>query len=286
MSDGYLPNKWPVLSQPMNDPKLRAISLGVGVQSVTMALMAARRDIGPMPDVAIFADTGGERASTYEYLEWLRTQLPFPIHRVRKEGPTLAQLAIDVASGDASRVGTGLPPWYYDGGMMRKQCSGMFKRDVVLAETRRMLGLGFGERAPKGAPLVEAWIGMSTDEMQRVAKARQAWIHNRHPLVEAGMRRADCITWLQDRQYRVPAKSACVFCPYRRNDGWRELRDNSPEDFAEACRVDELIRDGVPGLPKKAFVHRSLMPLAQADLGDDDSQASLPFMADCEACGL
>ena len=37
---------------------LRVISLGAGVQSTTMALMAAHGEIGPMPDCAIFADTG------------------------------------------------------------------------------------------------------------------------------------------------------------------------------------------------------------------------------------
>ena len=37
--------------------RLRALSLGAGVQSTTMALMAAHGEIGPMPDCAIFADT-------------------------------------------------------------------------------------------------------------------------------------------------------------------------------------------------------------------------------------
>ena len=33
------------------------LSLGAGVQSSTLALMAAKGEIGPMPDAAIFADT-------------------------------------------------------------------------------------------------------------------------------------------------------------------------------------------------------------------------------------
>jgi len=36
--------------------KLRVLSLGAGVQSTTLALMAAHGEIGPMPDCAIFAD--------------------------------------------------------------------------------------------------------------------------------------------------------------------------------------------------------------------------------------
>ena len=49
--------------------KLRTISLGAGVQSTTMALMAARGEIGPMPDCAIFADTGWEPKQVYEHLD-------------------------------------------------------------------------------------------------------------------------------------------------------------------------------------------------------------------------
>ena len=58
------------------------ISLGAGVQSSTMALMAAKGEITPMPDAAIFADTGWEPKYVYDWLDWLETQLPFPVHRV------------------------------------------------------------------------------------------------------------------------------------------------------------------------------------------------------------
>ena len=60
------------------------ISLGAGVQSSTMALMAAKGEITPMPDCAIFADTGWEPVRVYEWLDWLETQLPFPLYRVSK----------------------------------------------------------------------------------------------------------------------------------------------------------------------------------------------------------
>ncbi|CUX70115.1 conserved hypothetical protein [Agrobacterium sp. NCPPB 925] len=64
--------------------RLRALSLGAGAQSTTMALMAAHGEIGPMPDCAIFADTGGSRKPSYEHLEWLTSPnvLPFPVHIV------------------------------------------------------------------------------------------------------------------------------------------------------------------------------------------------------------
>jgi len=39
---------------------MNILSLGAGVQSSTMALMAAHGEITPTPDAAIFADVGDE----------------------------------------------------------------------------------------------------------------------------------------------------------------------------------------------------------------------------------
>ena len=49
--------------------KLTVISLGAGVQSSTMALMANEGLIDPMPDCAIFADTQNEPQYIYDYLD-------------------------------------------------------------------------------------------------------------------------------------------------------------------------------------------------------------------------
>ena len=53
--------------------QLTVLSLGAGVQSTTMALMAAPGEINPMPDCAIFADTGWEPRAVYDHLAWLRS---------------------------------------------------------------------------------------------------------------------------------------------------------------------------------------------------------------------
>ncbi|SCX22555.1 hypothetical protein DSM25558_3172 [Agrobacterium sp. DSM 25558] len=46
--------------------------------------MAAHGEISPVPDCAIFADTGWEPKAVYEHLEWLMSPnvLPFPVHIV------------------------------------------------------------------------------------------------------------------------------------------------------------------------------------------------------------
>lgn len=192
-------NHWPQLSRALESDVLRVISHGGGVQTVTLCLMAARGEVGPMPDFAIMADTGGEGAATYAYQEWLQTQVPFPILMARKDGPTLAEVSIAVASGQRSRQGANLPPWFTlsprgDRGMLPKHCSGAFKRDVVVKEIRRLLGYENGRRLIAKRPLVENWFGISKDEIWRVQQPRKAYLHNRYPLIEMNMTRPETLT--------------------------------------------------------------------------------------------
>ena len=65
-----------------NSEPIHILSLGAGVQSSTLALMAACGEVTPMPLAAIFADTQAEPDSVYRWLDWLEKQLPFPVHRV------------------------------------------------------------------------------------------------------------------------------------------------------------------------------------------------------------
>jgi 3'-phosphoadenosine 5'-phosphosulfate sulfotransferase (PAPS reductase)/FAD synthetase len=65
------------------EPNKIGLSLGAGVQSTVMALMADRGDFGAIPDVAIFADTGWEPEKVYKHLDWLESELKnFKILRV------------------------------------------------------------------------------------------------------------------------------------------------------------------------------------------------------------
>jgi hypothetical protein len=66
----------------------RTLSLGAGVQSTTMLLMA-QHGLIDRPDVAIFADTGWEPPAVYQHLQWLEGVIagfdnPIPILRVTK----------------------------------------------------------------------------------------------------------------------------------------------------------------------------------------------------------
>src|SRR3954464_850519 len=87
------------------EPRLRILSLGAGVQSTAVLLMALRGEFPDRPDCAIFADTGWEPAAVYEHLEWLEGEAEkggVPVHRV--SAGNLRQDLLDAVAGRRPRV--------------------------------------------------------------------------------------------------------------------------------------------------------------------------------------
>jgi hypothetical protein len=84
------------------DPTLRLLSLGAGVQSTTLALLAVEGRL-PRLDGAIFADTGWEPAGVYAHLDRISVVLAeagIPLHRV--SGGDLRRDAVDPSRRFAS----------------------------------------------------------------------------------------------------------------------------------------------------------------------------------------
>jgi hypothetical protein len=278
-------------SEPLAEPMLRVLSLGMGLQSVTLAFMSARGEL-PMLDAAIFADTGGEKRATYQYLEYLRERVPFPVHVVRREGPSLGEHALaNVGLSKNGRQQLPLHTTAPDGskGMLPKQCNSDWKKRVVHREIIRMVRGRTEEHQLPKVPVVEEWLGMTRDELERLSTSERAFIHHRYPLVEEPLRyvREQCGTWLDDRQICRPPRSACIYCPFQRSDEWRDMRDNHPIDFADACDFDDATRVPHLGFEGQAFVHSQRVPLRDADLStqEDHGQESIYFGCGEGICG-
>lgn len=254
----------------MAEPTLRLLSLGAGVQSTVLALMAASGEL-PGLDAAIFADTGWEPKRVYEHLDKLETVLAdagIPLHRV--SSGNLRADAIDPTHRYASI------PYFVrnpDGseGMGRRQCTAEYKLSPINRTVRQLLGADPPDyrRVPRGQ-VAEQWIGFSTDEVHRVSDAHQvSYVRKRYPLLELGMDRRACRRWLESRGWTTVAKSACIGCPFHGNRQWRELRDHHPDEWADAVEFDAAIRKGgARGLPLhgEAFLHRSRVPLDRAPI--------------------
>lgn len=275
------PNHWPTLSGPLTAPRLRVLSLGAGVQSTTLALAASRGDVGPMPDCAIFADTMWEAAKVRRHLDHLKAKLRFPVYEV--SAGNIRQSIRDRPNTTGGRFAA--IPWFIlnpDGtkGMGRRQCTKEYKLAPINKEIRRLLGVG--PRSYIAPDSVEVWVGISTDEISRMKPSRVKFIRNRFPLIEANMSRANCEAWLADRQEIAP-DSSCLGCPFHDNAKWRDMRDNEPNEWADAVEADRELRLNVDGRKMKGleFMHRSCIPLDQAPIDEPDTN-QLGFNLECE----
>lgn len=296
--------------------RLRVLSLGAGVQSTTLALMAAHGEVGPMPDCAIFADTGWEPKAVYEHLAWLASPnvLPFPVHVVsagdlradllagargerwasipaftRTVTPAGATLPVyeEEENGDLAVVGFRILATERVGiGMIRRQCTSDYKIVPIRRKVRELLGIS-RRRSPK-VPVAEQWIGISLDEALRMKPSFESWQVNRWPLIERGMTRNDCLRWLERHGYPLPPKSACIGCPFHSDDRWRQMRDHDPEAWADAVSVDAAIRSGFRGIRGEVYLHRSAVPLDRADLSTAADHGQLDLWPnECEGiCGV
>jgi hypothetical protein len=234
-----------------------AISLGWGVQSFTLAAMAALGEL-PRVDAAIHSDTQHERSATYafaaQWTPWLAAH-----------GVKVATVTNRLRGGTAVVIGGNKTPiparTINDGseGRMKRQCTGDWKIQPI----RRYLQEHRNGRA------AELWLGISTDEFQRAKDADVAYITHRFPLLDLGMSRADCLMWLEAHGLPSPGKSSCVFCPFLNKRAWQEMKRAGGADWQHAVEVDNAIRN--VRLPGQLFVHPRLLPLPQAVVIPEDS---------------
>jgi hypothetical protein len=269
----------------MSEP-IHIISLGAGVQSSAMALMAAKGEITPMPLAAIFADTQAEPQEVYTYLGYLAPLLSFPVLAV-----TAGNLESDFLKAlehPDSRCGQ--PPFYVWNEKKRmeatlwRQCTKEYKLDPIRRKVREL---------SKGNPVVQ-WIGISLDEAHRMKPSGVGYIENRFPLVDLRLSRHDCLLWLARHGYRTPPKSACRFCPYINDQRLRRMRETQPDDWAKLVAFDHAMREKQRAVINGAkitgtlYVHRSCKPIDEVDLSNeaDAGQGDL-FGNECEGmCGV
>lgn len=250
---------------------MRVLSLGGGTQSTALALLAEHGYFEHKPDVAIFADTGWEPQAVYKNVEWLKSVVSFPVHTV-SIGRSLRD---DVMAGVNARG----RPWLsiptflstQDGeqaGMNWRQCTTDYKIKPIKEQVRKLLGLA--ARSPVAhATSIEMWLGITTDEAERMRTSPDAWILNCYPLIDLGMTREDCIDWF-NKEYpnRELPRSACVGCPYRSASGWVKMRTTDNTSYEDAVVIDSLLRspehNATTMFQHRVFLHPRRIPLSEA----------------------
>lgn len=191
-------------------------------------------------------------------------------------------------------------------GIIRRQCTSEYKIAPIEKKIREILGYEPGQRISGKTVLVRHWFGISADEAGRIRFPEKRYKENFYPLCggeitrkgnpsrgvlewkNVSMSRADCISWCLMNGYPEPPRSACKGCPFHSNMEWKWLRDNAPEDFADAVAFDNAIRN-CGGMRGKVYLHSSCKPLDEIDLDDDVDRGQMQFswMSECSGnCGV
>jgi hypothetical protein len=307
-----MPNSVPDHFNGTEEPNARVLSLGAGVQSTVLALMADKGLFDSKPDIAIFADTGWEPESVYKHLSWLEDELKtikvlrVKVRATKKKRPrdnrgrfiktSLREHLMNGVNSSGNRFIT--VPLYMknkDGkpAIGRRQCTREYKITPIIKSIRRdVLKLKPKQRLPKGH-WVEQWLGISTDEITRMKDNRENWVVNRWPLIEAAnLSRAGCEDWFSENyRGRMLPRSACIGCPLRTINEWMEMKENDPESWNEAVKFDEALRVGsrVEKFGAEMYISTKRIPLRELKKSMEPKQKKQKgsLLQECEGmCGL
>lgn len=277
----------------------KVISLGLGQQSSALYLMSSM-GIMERADYAVFADTGAESKATYTFLDWLKNwalkNKGIPILQVCKSN--LYQDLMTSTPGVRKRFAS-IPAFVRNTqgkiGLLRRQCTNEYKVQQIFRAIRQLYELKPRQRMRS----TEIWLGISLEEKERARFSPFGWLTYVYPFLNIRttkhdfhrapytslFRRAECIQWLEHHGFPVPPKSACTFCPFQSNRRWLECKTQDPEEWEKLVALDEAIRKSESkGIREQMYLHRSAMPLRDADLNSD--QLDL-FSAECNGiCGI
>lgn len=265
----------------MADP-VHILSLGAGVQSSTLALMAAYGKVTPKLNAAIFADTQAEPDEVYTWLDYLIAEIakapnPFPVYRVTTGNLTADVLRVRYVQSDGCThpKGTaymnklipvfGLAANGKKTAALGRRCTFDYKIRPVVKQARKLAKITHGQKSHG----VTQWIGISYDEVERMKDPREPWIQHRWPLVELKMRRQDCLDWMENGGFKKPPRSACYYCPFHDDNEWIRIRNNDAKSWNLAVAFDRELRrkfmEEDKTLNMEVYLHSSCKPLDEVD---------------------
>ena len=255
---------------------INIISLGAGKQSSYMLLNALEGEYIYKPDFAIFSDTGCEPQYVYQYLGWLtqHVKLKYNFDIIRVSAGNLRNDIIDYLNGKRSRVAM-IPLHLSNDGFMNRQCTADYKIKPLRQYIQNI----------RNKQRVRLWIGISLDEMERMCDSPVKFMEHWYPLVENRITLDKIIAWYKSNNLPEPGKSACVICPFHSFGYWQLFKKQFPQEFEEACKFDDIIRN-YPKLKNKAYLTRYKKPLREIDFSQHPSLFP-ELIEDCHGlCGL
>lgn len=233
----------------MQEKQYNIWSCGGGVDSTAIAALIIQGKIDK-PDYAIMTDNGYDGSYTWKYVnEILKPNLSaigVDLHIIKTKDYTSTELV------DGNGFVT-IPAYTKRDGSVIKydtRCSNRWKLQPALKWIKE-----------QGIKRCVNIIGIAADERNRMKQSNRKWIEYRYPLVQMNYARRDCIRLIKSMGWPVPQHSACVMCPQKTDNEWLDLRDDYPDDWDRAVKLEGEIRRVRPDV----YLHKSCKSLDEAD---------------------
>lgn len=246
---------------------LTIVSYGGGTNSTAMLIELAKR--GEKVDLILFADTGGEKPHTYEYVkrfsEWLKNNGMPEIIWVKKAGNGESLEENCLRCNMLPSIAYGF-----------KSCSGKYK---IQPQDKYCNNWEPAKYEWKAGRKVIKLIGYDADEEHRAKIPEDKKYIYRYPLVEWDMGRDENLETIEKAGLCPPGKSACYFCPSSKPSEIRQLAHTYPELIERALAMEAGANlTHVKGLGRN-FAWKDL--LAQNEMFDEDYGTTPELVCGC-----
>lgn len=236
------------------DNRLDVWSYGGGVQTAALAALIKQGKLR-RPDLAVIADTGRERSSTFDYLREIvapeLNEIGLSVEVVKAE----QYATVGLFSSKGHLLMPAFTTFQGRPGKFPTHCSNEWKTRVIhrwLTERR--------------IESVRMRLGISTDEAHRMKDSPLLWIENYYPLCDAEISRARCVEIIKSMGWPLPKKSACYDCPNQTDAEWLEVKTDTPHDFSKAVEEERIVRLNDPSV----YFHKSCKPLSEVIFSPTD----------------
>jgi hypothetical protein len=250
---------------------MNIVSYGGGTNSTAMLIECVKR--GVQVDLILFADTGGERPNTYNYVklfsEWLVANgMPeiITVKKVRANGEVLTLEQNCIEKNMLPSIAYGF-----------KSCSQKYK----IQPLDKYVNNWPAAKAiwDKGEQITKL-IGYDAGESHRTQKDYSDNKYNFwYPLVEWRMGRDECVRSILDAGLCLPGKSSCYFCPNSRPSEIKHLSVVYPELMDRALAMESGAHlTHIKGLGRN-YAWKDLV--SNGDMFKDEYQFTPEMSCDC-----
>lgn len=241
-------------------------SHGGGTQSAAITALIVQGKL-PKPDFVCIVDTERERKTTWEYLDAVirpaLRSVGLEVHRIRNaEWASIPDHGLNWMSHNMNTL---ILPVFTnqtgDVGKFSGFCSMRWKVETQNRYVREALGVPTKQQ--------RCWVGFSLDESRRAVRMMNGEDYKAgliyFPLIHGvPLRRQAAIAVVERMGWPTPPRSACWMCPNQSDHEWRDLKANSPDEFAAACALEKEVQKVDPF----AWFHESCIPLSEVDFSE------------------